>query len=158
MRIYCYDVELEHGDRGRAARPCCWSGRARVTSQITQETDVVTFAVLHFGSHNLTGGIRRFAARRSSATLRDELLRAFSTADISAVVRLLANFPEYTFSLKSLFGDRQRQILYRVLESSVTDAKRAYRRLYEDNASLMRFLIAQDLPLPRAFRWPRSSC
>ena len=152
MRIYSYQVELEHGDRRQSGDTVLLVGRARVTSEITQESDVVTFAVLHFGNHNLTGGIRRFAGDEEYRTLREELLRAFSTADLSAVVRQLANFPEYTFSLKSLFGDRQRQILYRVLESSVTDAERAYRRLYEENASLMRFLIAQDLPLPRAFR------
>ncbi|HSJ33004.1 MAG TPA: DUF3536 domain-containing protein [Longimicrobiales bacterium] len=152
MRIYSYQVELEHGDRRQSGETVLLVGRARVTSEITQESDVVTFAVLHFGNHNLTGGIRRFAGDEEFRALRDELLRAFSTADLSAVVRQLANFPEYTFSLKSLFGDRQRQILYRVLESSVTDAERAYRRLYEENASLMRFLIAQDLPLPRVFR------
>jgi alpha-amylase/alpha-mannosidase (GH57 family) len=151
-RVYCYDVELEHGDRRQSGETVLLVGRARVTSEITQESDVVTYAVLHFGSHNLTGGIRRFAGDEEFRALREELLRAFSTADISAVVRLLANFPEYSFSLKSLFGDRQRHILYRVLESSLADAERAYRRLYEDNASLMRFLIAQDLPLPRAFR------
>jgi alpha-amylase/alpha-mannosidase (GH57 family) len=150
-RIYCYDVELEQGDRRQSGDTVMLVGRARVTSQITQESDVVTFAVVHFGSHNLTGGIRRFAGEEEFRTLREELLRAFSTADIAAVVRLLANFPEYTFSLKSLFGDRQRSILYRVLEASLADAERAYRRLYEDNASLMRFLITQDLPLPRAF-------
>jgi hypothetical protein len=126
-------------------------GRARVISDITQESELVTYAVLHFGNHNLTGGIRRFTGENEFRALRDELLRAFSSADLAAVVRLLANFPQYTFSLKSLFGDRQRQILYHVLESSVADAERAYRRLYEENASLMRFLIAQDLPLPRAF-------
>jgi alpha-amylase/alpha-mannosidase (GH57 family) len=150
--VYCYDVEVEQVDRRQSGETVLLVGRARITSQVTQETDVVTYAVLHFGSHNLTGGIRRFAGEEEFRTLRDELLRAFSTADIAAVVRLLANFPEYTFSLKSLFGDRQRHILYRVLESSLTDAERAYRRLYEDNASLMRFLITQDLPLPRAFR------
>lgn len=149
--IYCYDVELEHVDRRQSGETVLLVGRARVTSEITQESDVVTYAVLHFGSHNLTGGIRRFAGDDEFRALRDELLRAFSTADIAAVVRLLANFPEYSFSLKSLFGDRQRSILYRVLESSLSDAERAYRRLYEDNASLMRFLISQDLPLPRAF-------
>jgi alpha-amylase/alpha-mannosidase (GH57 family) len=151
-RVYSYQVELEQGDRRQSGETVLLVGRARVTSEITRESDVVTFAVLHFGSHNLTGGIRRFAGEDEFRALRDELLRAFSTADIAAVVRLLANFPEYTFSLKSLFGDRQRAILYRVLESSLADAERAYRRLYEDNASLMRFLIAQDLPLPRAFR------
>jgi alpha-amylase/alpha-mannosidase (GH57 family) len=152
QRVYCYDVELEHGDRRQSGETVLLVGRARITSNITQESDTVTFAVLHFGSHNLTGGIRRFAGEDEFKALREELLRAFSTADISAVVRLLANFPEYTFSLKSLFGDRQRAILYRVLESNLADAERAYRRLYEDNASLMRFLVAQELPLPRAFR------
>src|SRR5690606_7667587 len=152
MRIYSYQVELEHGDRRQSGETVLHVGRARVISEITQESQVVTFAVLHFGGHNLTGGIRRFAGEDEYRTLRDELIRAFSSADLTAVVRLLANFPEYTFSLKSLFGDRQRQILYRVLESSVVEAERAYRRLYEENASLMKFLIAQDLPLPRAFR------
>jgi alpha-amylase/alpha-mannosidase (GH57 family) len=150
-RVYCYDVELEQGDRRQSGETVLLVGRARVTSEITQESDTVTFAVLHFGSHNLTGGIRRFGGDDEFRALRDELLRAFSTADIAAVVRLLANFPEYTFSLKSLFGDRQRSILDRVLESNLAVAERAYRRLYEDNASLMRFLIAQDLPVPRAF-------
>jgi hypothetical protein len=152
MPIYSYQVELEHGDRRQSGDTVLLVGRARVVSEITQESDVVTFAVLHFGNHNLTGGIRRFAGDEEYRTLREELLRAFSTADLSAVIRQLANFPEYTFSLKSLFGDRQRQILYRVLESSINDAESAYRRLYEENASLMRFLIAQDLPLPSAFR------
>jgi alpha-amylase/alpha-mannosidase (GH57 family) len=151
-RVYAYDVELEVGDRRQSGDTTLLVGRARVISHITQESELVTFAVLHFGDHNLTGGIRRFAGETEFRTLRDGLLRAFSTADIAAVVRLLANFPEYTFSLKSLFGDRQRHILYRVLESSVGQAESAYRRLYEQNASLMRFLIEQDLPLPRAFR------
>jgi alpha-amylase/alpha-mannosidase (GH57 family) len=150
MRIYSYQVELQHGDRRQSGDTVLLFGRARVISEITQESAVVTFAVLHFGNHNLTGGIRRFAGDEEYRKLREELLRAFSTADLSAVIRELANFPEYTFSLKSLFGDRQRQILYRVLESNINNAESAYRRLYEENASLMRFLIAQDLPLPRA--------
>jgi alpha-amylase/alpha-mannosidase (GH57 family) len=151
-RVYCYDVEVEQGDRRQSGDAVLLVGRARITSGITQESAVLTYAVLHFGNHNLTGGIRRFAGEQKFRELRDDLLLAFSTADLAAVVRLLAHFPEYTFSLRSLFADRQRAIIYRVLESSLADAERAYRRLYEENASLMRFLIAQRLPLPSAFR------
>jgi alpha-amylase/alpha-mannosidase (GH57 family) len=150
--VYCYHVELEQGDRRQSGDTALLVGRARVTSQITQESDAVTFAVLHFGSYNLTGGIRHFVGEEEFRALRDELLLAFSTADLSAVVRLLANFPEYSFSLKSLFGERQRAILHRVLESSLAEAERAYRRLYESNASLIRLLISQDLDVPREFR------
>jgi alpha-amylase/alpha-mannosidase (GH57 family) len=67
MSIYSYQVELEHGDRRQSGETVLLVGRARVTSGITQESDVVTFAVLHFGNHNLTGGIRRFAGDENSA-------------------------------------------------------------------------------------------
>ncbi|MEO5510907.1 MAG: glycoside hydrolase, partial [Longimicrobiales bacterium] len=68
------------------------------------------------------------------------------------VVRILAaEFPEYPFSLKALFTDRQREVLYRLLQSSVSKAEAAYRRVYEENSPVTRFLVAQALPLPRAF-------
>jgi hypothetical protein len=53
--------------------------------------------------------------------------------------------------LKSLFTDRQREVLYRLLQSSVRRAEAAYRRVYQENTQFSRFLVAQDLPLPRAF-------
>jgi hypothetical protein len=150
-RIYCYHVELEHGERQRSGETSLSVGRARVTSDVTTESVVVTFALLHFGAHHLTGGIRRYLGEKEYQALLDSLLRAFRNSDIAAVVRLLANFPEYSFSLKSLFADRQREILYRLLQTPVKIAEAAYRRVYEESLPLTRFLISQELPLPRAF-------
>ena len=150
-RIYCYQVALEHGETQRTGDTSLSVGRARVQSEITTESQVVTFAILHFGAHNLTGGIRRFAGDDEYHKLTSSLMRAFQSSDIAAVVRLLAYFPEYSFSLKSLFADRQREILYRLLQPSIRSAETAYHRVYEDNLPLTRFLVSQDLPLPRAF-------
>ena len=150
-QIYSYQVSLEQGERLRSGDTSLSVGRARVCSDATQECAVVTYALLHFGAHHLTGGIRRFAGTGEYDALTGELLRAFQNGDIAAVVRLLAHFPEYSFSIKSLFSDRQREVLYRLLQGSVTAAEEAYRRVYEDNLPLTRFLVNQDLPLPRAF-------
>jgi alpha-amylase/alpha-mannosidase (GH57 family) len=150
-RIYSYTVEVQHQERRQSSDAKLFVGRAKITSEITQEIDVVTFAVLHFGSHNLTGGIRRFRGDVDYTELSTELVTAFEVADTTRVVNLLARFPEYTFSLKSLFSDRQREIIGRLLHSSVADAETAYRGIYERDASLMRFLIDLGLPIPRAF-------
>jgi alpha-amylase/alpha-mannosidase (GH57 family) len=150
-QIYSYQVALEQGERLRSGETSLSVGRARVCSDATRECAVVTFAILHFGAHHLTGGIRRFLGSGEYDALTAELLRAFHNGDIAAVVRLLAHFPEYSFSLKSLFSDRQREVLYRLLQGSVKAAEEAYRRVYENNLPLTRFLANQDLPLPRAF-------
>ncbi len=40
-------------------------GRARFTSEVTQECDLLTFSVLHFGDHNINAGVRRFRNEKS---------------------------------------------------------------------------------------------
>ena len=149
--VYAYHVTPEHHEQRRSGDATLGVGRARVVSNITWESTTVTFALLHFGSHSLSGGIRRFAGSQEYESLVEQMLRSFSNADLSAVIRLLAEFPEYSFSLKSLFTDRQRVILYQLLDSSLRDAEDAYRRLYRENSALIRFLANLDLPLPRAF-------
>lgn len=150
-RIYCYTVDMQHSERRRSAEASLFVGRAQVRSIITLKTDVVTFAVLHFGSHNLNGGIRRFRGDSDYQALADALVGAFEQADTTRVVQLLASFPEYTFSLKSLFSDQQREVLDRLLETPVAEAESAYRVVYQRDSSLIRFLLDLEMSVPAAF-------
>src|SRR5690606_22054461 len=112
---------------------------------------VVTYALLHFGSHSLSGGIRRYIGEAEYEALAGQMPRSFESGDLTGVIRLLAEFPEYSFSLKSLFAHRQREILYSLLRTPMRQAESTYRRLYRENATLIRFLLDMGLPLPRAF-------
>jgi alpha-amylase/alpha-mannosidase (GH57 family) len=149
--VYCYTVELESHTLREGGESRLSVGRARVTSRITTESDVATFALLHFGGHNMSGGVRRFVGDEEYRQLTKQLRDAFDKGDFALLIQLLAHFPEYTFSLRSLFADRQREILYRTLEPSLRLAEQAYRRLYDDNIGVIRYLIDLGLPLPRAF-------
>jgi hypothetical protein len=150
--VYCYDVEVQDHLRRTSGETQLLAARARITSQLTRESEVITYAFVHLGGHNLAGGIREYQGQQLYTEVIRQLLQYYETADIAAVVRALtANFPEYPFSLKSLFTDRQREVLYRLLQSSVRRAEAAYRRVYQENTQFTRFLVAQDLPLPRAF-------
>ena len=148
--VYCYDVTTLHHDARSSDRTTLAVGQATVTSQLTRESETLSYAVLHFGNHHVSGGIRRHESEEERQARARDLLDAFENDDLARVVSLLADFPEYSFSLKSLFSDRQREILHHILEVRIDTAEHAYRQVYDTNADLMRYLIELDLPLPRA--------
>src|SRR5262249_32791915 len=126
-------------------------GRARVASDLTGESADLTFAVLHFGDHNVNGGVRAY---------QGEDLYPRQLAGLSAA-RARAGFPEVLrltdprvgaspYSLRSLFRDEQRRITKRVLQPTLSEAESVYRRLYEHHLPTMRFLAGLSAPLPRA--------
>lgn len=152
-KVYRYTVELEDRQSSEAGEVKLAVGRARITSDITRESALLTFGVLHFGDHNLSGGVREFLGDEAYRTLVAEMIEAFSGADYPELVRFLdKHFGASTYSLKSLFRDEQRNILSRILESTLVEAEGVYRELYEHHAPLMRFLTYLRIPLPRAFR------
>jgi alpha-amylase/alpha-mannosidase (GH57 family) len=151
-RVYCYDIEREDYQMIETGATKLAVGRARVTSEITWESALLSFGVLHFGDHNVSGGVRSFRGQSAYRTMVEQVTEAFSRGDLTEVIRLLdKHFLELTYSLKSLFRDEQRKITNLILESTLAEAEAAYRELYEHHALLMRFLVDLGVPLPRAF-------
>ncbi len=127
-------------------------GQASFTSKVTQESEVLTFWVVHFGDHNVAGGVKKFGGESAYQELLESISESFSQVDIPEVVRMLdRRFAEKTYSLRSLFRDEQRRIVRIILSSTVAEAEAAYLQLYEHHASLMRFLASLGTPMPREF-------
>jgi hypothetical protein len=151
-RIYCYTVgrkDFRAADTGKLKMVV---GRATFTSEVTLESGELTFGVLHFGDHNLHGGVRAFQGETEYRKLVAEASAAFSRADIPAIIRAFdRGFGIDTYSLKSLFRDEQRNILSHILINTLDETEAAYRQLYENHAPLMRFLSDLKTPLPKAF-------
>jgi hypothetical protein len=150
-RIYCYTVDREDYRGSETGKFKLALGRARITSRITGESALLSFGVLHFGDHNLTGGVREFRGPEAYQTLLQEATEVFSRADLPEMIRILdKGFGRNIYSLKSLFYDEQRKILNRILNASLSEAEAVYRQLYEHQASLIRFLSDLGSPLPRS--------
>jgi alpha-amylase/alpha-mannosidase (GH57 family) len=151
-RIYCYTVDREDYLRSESGETKLALGRARIASDITRESALFSLGVVHFGGHNLNGGVRQFRGEKAYEALVLEVTDAFAKADFAGVVRLLdKHFLELTYSLRSLFRDEQRRILNLIMESTLAQAEAISRQLYEHHAPLMRFLADLDTPLPKAF-------
>ncbi len=152
-RIYCFAVDREEFKSSEAGKMKLSLGRARFTSRITGESVLQSFGVMHFGDHNVNGGLREFRGEEAYQSLVQEISDTFSRADLPEVIRLLdRNFGKNIFSLRSLFRDDQRRILNQILDSSLSNATAVYRQLYEQNAPLMRFLVDLGNPLPKSFQ------
>jgi Domain of unknown function (DUF3536) len=151
--IFCYHVEREDYSLEVDGKQRLAIGRARFSSEVTRESARLSFGVLHLGDHNVTGGVRHFEETERYEQLKGKLSAAFQKADTAEAIRVLTSeFPGSAFSLPSLFRDEQRKIVELILNDSLLSAAAAYRSIYENNASLIRFLNGLGIPVPEAFR------
>src|SRR5207249_9803231 len=128
-RVYCYKVQTEDLSTIDSGRSKLIVGRARITSQITEESDVFVFGALYMGDHSMNAGVRAYRGKEEYHALKQELSDPFHRADFPEVIRLLdKHFGESTYSLRSIFCDDQRKILNIIMKSTLTEAEAVYRQ------------------------------
>ena len=128
-------------------------GRVKVTYDITRESAMLNYAVLYLGEHNLDGGVSMYDAPEAYQSMLQDLKEAFKRADFPEVIRLIdRHFDGSNYSLKSLFRDDQRKVLYQILSSTREDLENRYRLITERYAPLMLFLRDLGASLPLALQ------
>jgi len=155
-RIFSYAFEDQQRDMILSGKTRLLVGRSEVTSQITQDAEVLSYAILYMGEHNLTGGVRRYQSQEAYDTMVGEIRTAFESADFPETIRLIdRHFEGAPYSLKSLFRDDQRRILNEILASTREDLESRFRLITERYTPLMKFLEGAGAPLPPALETVR---
>jgi hypothetical protein len=153
--IYCYSTDIESYDRTDAGIQTLATGRATVQSNIVLEKHTVDFAVLHFGEHDLTCAVNARMADSAFAQIQDSLKKAFLKGDIAEVMRIMnISFGGHNYSLWHLFKDQQRDILYKLLETTWKQIEDSFRHIYEHNYTTMQVIRGMNMPLPKAISMP----
>jgi alpha-amylase/alpha-mannosidase (GH57 family) len=149
--IFSYSVKRQNYHTAEAGKLRMALGEARFTSKVTRESETLTFWVVHFGDHNVAGGVHK-SCEGSYQDILDSVGESFARMDIPEVVRLLdRRFGDRIYSLRSLFRDEQRRIVRTILSSTVAEAEAAYLQLYDHHAALMRYITSLGNPMPREF-------
>lgn len=147
-RVFSYSADRQDFEVMEAGQAHLGIGRARITSNVTLESDELSFAALHLGDHNIAAGVRR--DHHDYKAMKSEMDEAFSRADLPEVLRALdRHFGKTTYSLRSLFGDQRKKILDQLLESSLRETENLYRQIYDRHAPLLRYLGASGMEKPR---------
>jgi len=150
--IYCYHVDIEDYQISECGKARLAAGRARVTSNITGESNTLSFGVLHLGDHNINAGVREYQGEEAYQMMVAETTQTCAAADFPEVIRLLdKHFGDSTYSIKTLFLDEQRKVLDSILESALSEIEAVYRQVYEHHYPPMRFLSELGNPIPRSF-------
>jgi hypothetical protein len=151
-KIYCFAAERQDYQLFQAGLAKMAVGRVKLISEVTRESSVLSFGVLHMGDHIVNGGVQPFEAENDYQVLTREAIEPFRRADLAEVIRLMdRRFGESNYSLRSLFRDEQRKILDQILSSNLREAEALYRQIYEHRAPMMRFITNLRIPLPKAF-------
>ena len=149
-RIYAYSVEATDYRVKRSGKMQLALGKARFTSEITQESDTLMFGVLHFGDHNLHGDVALFRSEDAYRRLVKTAREAFSRSDLGDTIHWLdEGAAGRRYSLKDLFRDEQRKVLTEVLAATVEHSFSAAREIYEEEGQLLRFMSDCGIPIPR---------
>jgi hypothetical protein len=154
-RICAYTVRRldEQGvaDGGTALRV----GRVAVRAEVTGEADEATYAVLHYGGHDFHCGVRGSEEREAYDTMAAELRRTYAAGALSDMVRALdRHFPGEPYTLRHLFLDGRRKILAAVTDAVLERNEPIYRRIWEENRKLVRYLRDVDGAVPDALTMP----
>jgi hypothetical protein len=152
-RIYCYGVARKEYRSKRSGKMLLAFGKARFTSAITQESEMLMFSVVHFGDHNLHGGVAAFTGEEEYRDLVKSVRDAFTRSDLADTVHLIdESFGGQTYSLKNLFKDEQRKVMQEILKPALKTAEAAGRQLYENQAPLLCFMTGCNIPIPKGMR------
>lgn len=150
-RIYCYEAKRLRSALEAEGKMRLGTGCAQFQSEITTESAVLDFSVLHLGDHNVTAGVQ--PADHFSEQNRAKLTEAFAQADTAEVIRMLDQiYGKDIFSLRLLFRDEQRKIASLILKDSVSSAAAVFTSVFENQAPLIRFLNGLEIPVPAALK------
>ncbi|HSB52133.1 MAG TPA: DUF3536 domain-containing protein [Dissulfurispiraceae bacterium] len=150
--IYCYLTKKEDYQRVEAGRTRLAMGRISVRSDITWDSETLTFCILQADDHSFNGGVRTFQGEDSYSAMKQEMLRSFDEGDLAGVVGLLdRHFGMHHYSLKDLFKDQKRRILNLLTSRTLEEVVGTHRSIFTNNSALMGSLREEGIPLHRAF-------
>jgi hypothetical protein len=150
MKIFNFTVETENYEKVKAGKIALATGKARIRSDFTWDEVKKSFAVLHLGDHNISGGLSDFKNEEAFSSMRQEVWSAFEQGDTTGIIRFMGkHFGMNNFSIWHLFRDEQRKVIHQILEFNHVGIEASYRKIYEDNNPVMNFLSSINIPIPK---------
>jgi alpha-amylase/alpha-mannosidase (GH57 family) len=152
-RVYAWRVRRLDEARDAYNDTTLRLGHVGVASEITGETREAMYAVLHFGGHDFSCGIRGYEDPESYEVTKADLLRRYAQHSMADMVRGLDEyFPRDLFSLTHLFIEERRRVLANVIQAVLARHEETYHRIWDESRKLVRYLRQAEAPIPEVFR------
>ena len=149
--LFAYEVtrrdEAVEAYQGTEAR----IGHVRVTATITGESRELVYAVVHFGSHDFSCGVRAWEGAAMYDELKSDLLARYARHSMADMVRGMDTyFPGEPYGLRGLFLEGRRRLIVSVTRAALERHEESFRHVWEETRKLVRYLREVDAPVPEA--------
>lgn len=149
--IYCYTVDTLQFEKFESAKYKLVIGKSLVRSDITLSVQMIEFAVLFSGDHNLSIGVQEHLNLKSYNEMIVQLGEAFNRKHFHAVKHLITHFfGKNKYSLWDLFKNERGKALDRIFEKTLDEIEMHFREINERYYSLMHIKKDIRTPLPKA--------
>jgi alpha-amylase/alpha-mannosidase (GH57 family) len=149
--VYAYHVRRLDEARSGYGTTALRIGHVEVESDVTGESREAAYALLHFGGHDFSCALQAWESRAAYDRMKDDLLQRYARYSLADMVRGIDDyFRGETFGLPHLFLEERRRVLARVVDAALEKHEAAYRRIWEENRKLVRYLRQADAPIPEA--------
>ena len=144
------DTQFRHASRLGSSRLV--SGRVTIRSSITWEKDEYLFTVLHAGQYSLTCGLKPLSLGNDFASLEAKMAKHFERGELVDVAgQMHGFFGANIFSLRHLFEDKRRKLVYKLMADSYQEGENCLRAIAQNNQALIGFLKWVGIPAGRLF-------
>ena len=152
-RVYAYRVTSLDRASERAGSASFALGRARLSSEVTDDTEDFVYAALHLGGHDMHCAVAASGTTVDYAQIKPSLLNTFFADPVSELVRSIDRFFGGTlYTLRDVFVAERRRILGEVMLQVTAEFLTEYERMVTNNRRLLEFLAQAYVPLPDELR------
>ena len=150
-RVYAYRVERLDAARETSDGTTLAVAHLRVSAETTGESREMVYALVHFGGHDFSCGVRTWDDQATYDALKTDLLARCARQSVADLVRGLDEyFPGGLSSLGHLFLDERRRVLANVIRATLERHEETYHKIWEENRKLVHYLRDADAPIPDA--------
>ena len=152
-RIYAYRVTRLDESRQASDGTALRIAHVRVSALATGETREMMYALVHYGGHDFSCGIRAWEDQATYDAMKADLLRRYGELSVADMVRGMDEyFPGEPLTLAHLFLEERRRVLDSVIRAALDKPEETYRHIWEENRKLVHYLLQVDVPVPEALR------
>jgi len=152
-RIYAYRVTCLDESRQASDGTALRIAHVRVSALATGETREMMYALVHYGGHDFSCGIRAWEDQATYDAMKADLLRRYGELSVADMVRGMDEyFPGEPLTLAHLFLEERRHVLDSVIRAALDKPEETYRHIWEENRKLVHYLLQVDVPVPEALR------
>jgi alpha-amylase/alpha-mannosidase (GH57 family) len=125
------------------------TGTVSLRSEITGDEKTFEFAVFRRSTYEFMGGVREYRDDDQYSRMRNRLRFALKDPETLQLISTMEKeFGTATYSLWHLFKDAQREILFRLLDSTLMDLESSFRQIYRQHITLIHAMKEMRIPVP----------